>query len=137
MSFMQWKAEYNLGIPSIDQQHRRLVAMINALEEGMQTKGRYTDNILRQIFVELGDYTASHFSYEEMLFDEHGYEDGEAHKQQHMDLLDQVLDYQMRVEHGGMDVGPELLEFLQNWLRHHILGSDRDYAEFFLSKDVK
>ncbi len=137
MSYMEWKAEYNLGIPSIDQQHRRLVAMINALDEGLQTRGRYSDKILRQIFVELGDYTASHFGYEESLFDEYGYAEAEEHKQQHMALLDQVLGLQMRVEHGEMDVGPELLEFLQHWLKHHILGSDREYAEFFLAQDVR
>ena len=29
MALFEWKAEYNLGIASIDRQHRRLVAMIN------------------------------------------------------------------------------------------------------------
>jgi len=53
MALFEWKADYKLGIASIDRQHRRLVAMINALDDGLNTQGRYSDAILRRIFVEL------------------------------------------------------------------------------------
>jgi len=137
MALSEWKAEYNLGIASIDRQHRRLVDMINALDDGLNTQGRYSEPVLKSIFVELGDYTASHFSYEENLFEIHGYADTEAHKQEHLALLDQVVDLQMRVQSGETEIGPELLAFLKRWLTSHILGSDRRYAGFLIDKGVE
>ena len=135
MALIKWQASFNLGIASIDQQHRRLVAMINTLDEGL--KGRYNDPVMRKIFIELGDYTASHFDYEEALFAEHGYVDAKEHKQEHQALLEQVIDYQIRVQKGDINVGPELLDFLKRWLTGHILGSDRKYAQFLTECDVK
>ena len=109
----------------------------NALDEGLNTQGRYSEAILKRIFVELGDYTASHFDYEENLFKIHGYTDSEAHKQEHLALLDQVVDLQMRVQNGETEIGPELLAFLKRWLTSHILGSDRQYAGFLIDKGVE
>ena len=135
MALIDWQVEYNLGIRSIDRQHMRLVSMINTLHEGLS--GRYNKTVMRKIFVELGDYTASHFGYEESLFAQHGWADSEAHKQEHQVLLDQVLDFQKRVVNGETEVGSELLEFLKRWLTHHILVSDRKYVACLLEHDVK
>lgn len=45
-----WRDELDTGIDVIDQQHRRIVAMINRLAEG-------TPERLDEVFSELVDYT--------------------------------------------------------------------------------
>ena len=39
MAFVQWKDSYSVGHPQIDQQHQRLLAMINELHDVMSAGG--------------------------------------------------------------------------------------------------
>jgi hemerythrin len=49
--------------PDIDQQHQKLVRMINDLHDAMR-KGQ-TESVMANLFDRLLGYTAEHFSYEE------------------------------------------------------------------------
>ncbi len=38
MSLMEWNEKLSVGVPSIDEQHKKLVAMLNELYDAMQAK---------------------------------------------------------------------------------------------------
>ena len=38
MSLMEWNEKLSVGVPSIDAQHKKLVAMLNELYDAMQAK---------------------------------------------------------------------------------------------------
>ena len=133
--FLVWKDEYSVGIASIDEQHKRLVNLINQL----QTAVKYSTGEIfeREALDELVDYTKTHFSYEEGLMEQNGYPDFEPHKAQHEQMIakvEEVLAEYQRDHHAAME---NALSYLSDWLINHINGTDKEYSEFLIEKGVK
>ena len=60
MEVITWKPEYDIGIQEIDEQHRRLVALINNLYNALVRKGSTEE--IGQVIDEVIDYTKVHFA---------------------------------------------------------------------------
>ena len=132
---IHWDESLSVGIGSIDEQHKRLVTMINDLFSAVRTgQGR---NRTSKILDDLVAYTKEHFGYEERLFTEHGYAETDQHKQAHKKLVDQVLDFHRRFKSGQADVDTDLLLFLKDWLINHIMKTDKRYSAFLKEKGVR
>ncbi len=135
MLLIDWNDHFSVGIPSIDEQHKKLVNMINALHAAIeQDQG---EDALNDIFDGLAVYIEKHFSYEEGLFAEHGFPDEEAHRREHEILTEQVETLRKRFEAEEGMITVALLEFLKNWLQNHILDSDKRYSSFLQEKGVE
>ena len=136
MALIEWSNTLSVKIPSIDQQHKKLVGMLNQLHESIAKDN--SKDVLIQVFDGLALYTVEHFAYEEKLFMEFGYEDTDKHIKEHHDLLQQVIDLKTKMENEqGFMLDIEVMEFLKKWLTNHIKGSDYDYSSFLVSKGVK
>ncbi len=135
MPLIEWTAELSVGIKSIDEQHKKLVNMINALNDAMLTGS--SRELLEKIFTGLANYTQKHFSYEENMFIEFGYTDYEEHKRQHNELIAQVVELKEKflINPQGT-ITTDLMLFLKRWLTNHIMRTDKGYTEFLLSKGV-
>ncbi len=134
MPLIQWNNELSVGINSIDEQHKILVNMINALNEAM-ISGQ-TKQILIEILDSLAAYTVNHFGYEEDLFAQYGYAQSQAHINEHHALVEQVKNLQNKVDNGDFMISVEVMVFLKDWLINHILKTDKAYAEFLKDKGV-
>ncbi|MDP7591373.1 MAG: bacteriohemerythrin [Litorilituus sp.] len=136
MPLIEWTAELSVGIGSIDEQHKKLVNMINALNDAMLLG--HSNELLEKIFSGLATYTHKHFSYEESLFAEYGYSDSKEHKRQHQELIAQVVDLKTKfLERPQEAMNKDLVIFLKRWLTNHIMRSDKEYSDFLISKGVK
>lgn len=136
MPLIEWSHQYSIGIPSIDNQHKKLVGYINQLH--VATAQGEASNVLADIFQGLQLYTQEHFAYEEQLFSEHNYPSLEEHKQKHKRLIKRVQQFQLDFEHDVSGaISLELMQFLTHWLTHHILESDREYAPYLIDKGVE
>jgi hemerythrin len=135
MSLFAWSDKYSLHIGQIDEQHKKLVGMLNELFDAMKAgKGNdVLDNVLSQLIA----YTKSHFATEERLMKAHGYPDHQAHKAEHDELTKQVVEFQQRFQARSTGLSMELMAFLKNWLINHIQGSDKHYAPFLHGKGVR
>ncbi len=131
MALLEWNDELSVGIEMIDKQHKILIRAINLL--AMAVKHNSSHSLMSDIFRTLVDYTDTHFAYEEELFDRFGYPETEDHKAKHRALLHKVVDLKARWDAGESQIGPEVLKFLVDWLRNHILGSDKKYSSFLVS----
>ena len=131
MTFMPWSSDLMLGIPSIDEQHQCLVDLINALHAEL-ARAAPDRLVIAEVLEGLVDYTHNHFIVEEVLFQQHGYPQSEAHMQEHAKFTAKAIDWLMRFE-DGEDVNLEAMEFLKEWLIHHICEEDRAYVPFFQS----
>ena len=121
-----WRPEYSVHIDAIDRQHRALVAMIRELQEAMEEgRGRAFQHTLIERLVA---YTNVHFSFEENLMSEHGYESLAEHVEQHRLLTSQVVELQKKIHDGGAVSNASLMLFLRNWLTDHIMQHDQKYA---------
>jgi hemerythrin len=135
MALMEWTPQMQIGIKQIDSEHKKLVLLINQLFEAMQKGAGH--EALGQILTGLINYTATHFAYEEKLFAETGYPDTAAHKKEHENLKQRVLDIQKRYAAGDEDtLSIETLTFLKNWLINHTTGSDKKYAPHLTSRGI-
>ncbi|MBL1213407.1 MAG: bacteriohemerythrin [Ignavibacteriae bacterium] len=125
-----WKPEYEVGIESVDEQHKHLVSLINKLEEA---KAHENENeVIHDIFYELVDYTKYHFSEEEKFLKSFEYENLMVHKAQHKVLVKQIVDILNGLKKGEYEVGEKLTLMLQNWLIKHVLKHDKIYANKYL-----
>ncbi|CAK0762383.1 Hemerythrin [Gammaproteobacteria bacterium] len=135
MPLMTWSQELSVGIPSIDEQHKKLVAILNRLSSAME-KGM-EDYAMIGVFEDLLAYTVEHFTYEEELFAKCGYPATEAHTHKHEALKAQVLSLKARMHTGDFMLDIEALSFLKDWLGNHIMKSDKAYAPFLISAGVQ
>jgi hemerythrin len=94
------------------------------------------ESALGQILNRLVQYTQTHFSHEERLMRMHGYPELAAHKAEHDALARHVLEFQADFTQGRIAMSVQLLQFLKDWLEHHIKGSDQKYSPFLQSKAV-
>ena len=133
--YIEWKDEYSVGIDSIDQQHRKLVGLINQLATAVDysTGKEFEQDALD----ELVDYTKTHFSYEEGLMETNGYPDFEAHKTQHREMIRKVEEVLAEYEKDPDTAMDNAKSYLQGWLINHINGTDKQYSSFLIDKGVK
>lgn len=130
MAFWDWESSMEIGISSIDQQHRQIVEYINTLSEAVTRRDR---GAVGDVLDELVKYTISHFSFEEFLMQHGEYPAFDTHRKVHESFRERILNYQQRLERGE-DVGREVLRDLKVWLSDHIQRDDRDYAPYVKKK---
>jgi hemerythrin len=136
MAFLDWSDELELGFAEIDSQHRWLVNATNALHD-LLTRGKPDRAEVEKLLNGLVDYTLTHFVTEELLFHWHNYPGDEAHTKEHTDFVTAVREWQNRYKAGEEELSEEILEFLKQWLIHHIRGSDKAYSPYLKAHGVK
>jgi hemerythrin len=119
-----WSDELNTGIVEIDRQHRRIVDYINRLKEAQL---KQDTKMVADVVAACVDYTLTHFSYEEQLQQEAGYEFLDVHKKVHALFTQRITEYQRRLK-ADDDVVVELHDMLARWLVNHIKLDDADYV---------
>ncbi|AXA85133.1 bacteriohemerythrin [Lysobacter oculi] len=125
MSLLIWQSDLDTGIDVIDEQHHRIVHLINQLHHANESGSRAE---VGEVLEELVDYTLSHFAFEEELMEEAGYALGPAHKRVHEMFTRRVGEYKLRFE-AGDDVAGELKSMLARWLFNHIRSDDKAYSK--------
>lgn len=113
---------HNLGIASIDRQHRELVDMVNELSENIahgcdseQAKARM-EHIYR--------HAQAHFAHEEELMREHGYPGAEQHAAAHAELLDKAATLMRSIRPGNTSRAVLVTAFLTDCVESHIMNED-------------
>jgi hemerythrin len=134
MAYIDWRPEFSVGIPSIDQQHQQLVKMLNDLYNSMQAgQGQAS---LGKILGGLAQYCVSHFANEERLMREHAYPDFAAHKQIHEKMTAKVNALLEDVKAGKAQMSVSVASFLKDWLTKHIQQTDMKYGPYLKGKGV-
>jgi hemerythrin-like metal-binding protein len=126
MPLITWGPQLEFGINTIDSQHKRLVNMINKLDDAM--KGGRGGQEVASTLEGLVEYTHTHFRAEEELLKDNGYEDYDLHCREHRIFTDQIEIYRDRVNAGFMDISKDVMSYMRGWLLTHIGNSDRAYV---------
>jgi hemerythrin len=130
-NIVDWDNRYALGIPFIDEQHKKLLDMTNKLYKACMAG----DDTARIRFIstvhEAEDYAKYHFTAEEKLMEEIQFPNLEAHRNEHQifvrDLAKQAQSFK-----EGMEFVPILfVRYLRDWIFTHIAVSDKAYADYF------
>jgi len=129
-----WRDEYNIGIETIDNQHIKLVDLINRLYDAFINKKQSEEVIL--VLSELREYTKSHFRTEENYFLRFQYSDRENHIKEHKKFIDTINAFSDQIADDPGRFVFSIIKFLQDWILNHISISDKKYVPIFQENNV-
>lgn len=128
MRRIEWKDEYDIDIGAIDEQHKALIALANAMDEAVEN-GQDAE-IVEETIDHLIDYVAVHFASEEAFFEERHFPGLEAHKREHERLLRELLELKEDLALGLVHVAREIVDWMWRRIIPHFLEFDRRAADW-------
>lgn len=124
---MAWTKEISVGVTMMDDDHKKLIDIINELHDGIVAG--HKKEILAAVLDKLVDYTKFHFTKEEELLLKTKYLAVSSHKLEHASFVSRITNLQDRFKSAPVVMlDLELMSFLRNWLLTHIQGSDKKYG---------
>lgn len=123
MPLLTWKPELEIGIPSVDKEHRDLIDMINSLHDSLsaRTGAENVAAVLDGISARL----SAHFAHEEKEMRQTNYDEFADHQNEHRKLLAGIRDIMNKVEEDdGWDFDEELGTRLYSWFAEHFRSKD-------------
>ena len=133
MALLTWYDSFSVGIEKIDDQHKKFFELVNDVYSAMETnKGSAA---IDQILKELQDYVVYHFNTEESWMETCNYPEIEDHRRIHREAVMEVNKLILQYQQVKKEILFDLLKFLSDWIRRHILEIDRKYIPY-LQKDA-
>jgi|SRR3972149_3015340 len=129
MQLLTWEPQHSVGVQELDEQHKKIFAIINRLYDVMQTTDEKKN--LGEILEEMRDYCDQHFSLEEKYFDLFHYEDRESHEAQHRFFREKSREFIQTYAVDGVTLSFDVLDFLEDWWFKHINNVDKKYTKCF------
>ncbi|WP_297453129.1 bacteriohemerythrin [Persephonella sp.] len=130
MEILKWGKEFELGIPEIDQQHKKLVDILNSFYT--ELAGNVDrDEAIKHFFNDLEKYLILHLKFEEEFMQQMGFDNFENHKKVHDMFIKLYKEEKERYLSGDKKALNELVALSLSWLLNHIAKTDRKYAEFY------
>lgn len=128
-TLIKWKDSYSVGVKQIDEQHKKLFVHINNLYSAM--KKAEDRAMLGKLLDSLADYVDYHFSNEEKYFEKFGYNKKNEHILQHKQYIDKIKSFQMAYSKNQSFLSFEIIDFLEDWILGHVIGTDKEYTRCF------
>ena len=123
MALIEWRKEFETGIPSVDHEHQELVGLINRLHEYMAS-GVDHERVL-EFLGEVFAKVAAHFALEESIMRKHNYDEYWAHKAEHEKLLDEIRDIMDAQQNNpSSPYGDRLSSTVGDWFVNHFKSKD-------------
>lgn len=133
MAYLEWTDNLSVGVPLLDEDHRKLIGLINRVYQSVADGDG--EQVVKAVLDELIDYTNYHFRREERMMEAAGYPDTDDHRGVHAELSDQVVDFRRRYLADPSGFKPmTVFDFLSEWLMKHIIGRDLKYRPYLEGK---
>jgi hemerythrin len=127
MPFMVWSENLSVGVEELDSDHKRIVAMLNELYDGIAAQNG--KELLAGLLDRLEAFTENHFANEEKLFAVANYPEAEAHMKEHNQMAAWSRKTLKEFRSGPLGAPSlEAMSYLKDWLSDHILYSDKRYG---------
>lgn len=130
MAYVIWSEMFSVRVPYIDNQHRKLIQIINNFHETLKDPN-LTANIF-QTLNELFHYTELHFKDEEQILKLVNYpaDQFQKHKKEHEQIVEHIFKLNDQLTGGDEKVIYNLEVFLNSWIIKHLLSTDKNYQPF-------
>ena len=135
MPKLVWSDELSVNISSFDNEHKRLLEMLNKLNDAM-SQG-HGQKVIAGILSELANYTKTHFKHEEDAMLKCNYPGLAEQRSQHTDFINKLQDMQNQYNSGNMTLSIQVFNFLVSWVQNHIKKTDKNYSEFFIKNGIR
>ena len=134
MPLFIWGEAFNVNIREINDQHRRLIDLLNDLQKALQEsapKERWM-----KVLDEFAETSVRNFETEERLMLLHEAPDYIPHKIRHDRFVSQFKEYREQLESERLQLSLPFLEDLADWWRNHIIDFDAKAAAWLNQKGV-
>lgn len=122
-----WEESYSGGIEEIDNQHRRMFDLANAIDS------RLDKSQIKRTVLDLYIYTRQHFKLEEAMMKAQNYPKYEDHMKLHENLITLLNEKSAHIYDSDEAVF-SFKKFVYGWLIEHILNKDMDFFHFMNTK---
>lgn len=128
MTILNWNKQLSLGIESVDKQHKHLIDLANQLDEAVALGADRTTII--NLVNSLVEYTVHHFQHEEQLMSAANFNPQlfAMHQAEHHEFVEKMTTVQREAQNNINVLSGDLMDYLVNWLNHHILSTDKKMA---------
>ena len=128
-----WNDSYSVGVPALDDQHKKLVGLINRLADCHGARSGGSSGVFHEVLSRMFDYAQVHFKAEEDHLQRIGYPQLADQKIEHAAFVGKMAAFSMAAAEGVQDAAA-VHRYLKAWLLSHILESDMQYRPFVESK---
>lgn len=137
MAKINWTKEYSVGVQELDEQHQKLIAIINQLF-ALYSEKKFKDVDVEPIFKQLLDYADYHFSTEEHYFALYNYDKKEPHIAMHNAYRQKIKDLKDEYDANNSETTLFAINnFLNDWWIWHINNADKEYTAYFNANGLK
>ena len=131
----EWNKDWEIGIPEIDLQHKKLISISNELYDCATKGGANFKSNMSRILKSFMDYTVYHFTNEEKFQEQYGYAGLAMHKVAHDQFISEVQNQIKKLEHGATEKDALVFyDYIANWIITHISKADPIWANFVKTK---
>ena len=130
MEIVTWGPKYATGIASIDKQHKDLVDLTNKLYHACLTRDENIETAFGDAVSRLVEYVRLHFTDELTLLKRINYPRYAEHKEEHDNLVRNILYSAADYEVGKKLVPNQFVRTLKDWIFGHIAVSDQIYSGY-------
>ena len=131
--FLPWEDRYSVGIPLVDDQHKELLRLANALYDTCRQGEEFAKEGFRKATSSVVEYVKVHFSTEEKLMERINYPKMAEHKALHQEFVKKVFEEIKNFEEGKSFVPNAFVRFLKEWTLSHIALTDKALADYIRS----
>lgn len=134
MTYFVWSNDLSTGHELIDDDHRQLIGLINALYNAIAFKK--DKEVIGQVLDNLIVYYQVHFKREEDEMQRVNYPEYAAHKNEHDTFINEVDGLKKRFDKGIPVSAPYVGKMLSQWLRNHIVKTDTKLANILMRHEA-
>lgn len=127
MALFSWTEDLRVNHDFIDNDHKKLIKLVNDFHDAME-QGRGND-VIGKVLNNLVIYTKEHFRREEAEMQRIKYLKFSEHRTEHDKLIAEVTEFQSNFNSGKLMLTIKVSKFLRDWLRTHIMQTDKLFAE--------
>jgi hemerythrin-like metal-binding protein len=128
LDMIQWTASMRSGVESVDQQHRRLIGILNDLLRNVSCVAdpKRSCTLLR----ELQEYAQLHFCHEEQCMDRYRCPAAAKNRAEHLTFKQTIREFEQRfrTEGASRQLELDMERYLAGWVLHHMAGTDCELA---------
>lgn len=127
-----WDESLALGDAAVDDDHRRMIALISQLESA--ARGVLVASGVAQVLDDLTELCREHFAREEALQLKVGYPEAEPHRTAHEMLMKRLDSVRAHFSEGNEEVRAGIVrtlgDSLATWLINHIVEADMAFKPY-------
>lgn len=134
MDLIKWRDSYGTGVLSMDNQHRKIIDLINELYKKIRKEESYSS--VEDVLAEMMKYAEEHLQAEEKLLKTNDFPDNDEHMSKHQSYRQRLTALMAESKNDPDAAVKSTYAFLRQWWMGHIVEEDKKYGEYLKGKGV-